>query len=255
MTGIYKITNKINGHSYVGQSRNIQKRWTNEKGAAFNKNDKSYNYPLSRAIRKYGLENFSFEVIEECSEEELNVKENYWIKFYKSEYNQTFGEEYQVHGSKLNQEQVKEIQQILIDDIKGLVNHKKLAERFNVSSDTIQGINSGRIWYNSTLSYPLHTSIYSIKKEWKCIDCGKDISRGSTRCVECEKQNRISKRKNTKILTREGLKQLIRTTPFIKIGEKYGVTDNAIRKWCDKFNLPQKAREIKKYSDEEWEKI
>jgi len=56
-------------------------------------------------------------------------------------------------------------------------------------------------------------------------------------------------------VTREELKQLIRTTPFIKIGQQFGVSDNAIRKWCDKFNLPRKSTEIKKISDKDWEKL
>ena len=35
----------------------------------------------------------------------------------------------------------------------------------------------------------------------------------------------------------------------------YDVTDNAVRKWCDKYNLPRKSREIKRFTDEEWDKI
>ena len=56
-------------------------------------------------------------------------------------------------------------------------------------------------------------------------------------------------------ITRDELKDLIRSTPFTQIGIKFGVSDNAIRKWCDKFNLPRKVSEIKQYSDEEWSKI
>ena len=55
--------------------------------------------------------------------------------------------------------------------------------------------------------------------------------------------------------TRKELKDLIRTLPFTQIAKKYNVSDNAIRKWCDKFNLPRKTTEIKQYSDEEWSKI
>lgn len=94
MIGIYKITNKINGHFYIGQSIQIEKRWSNHKIAAFNKLDKGYEYPLYRAIRKYGLENFDFEIIEECSKEQLNERENYWIKYYQPTYNQTEGGDY-----------------------------------------------------------------------------------------------------------------------------------------------------------------
>ena len=50
----------------------------------------------------------------------------------------------------------------------------------------------------------------------------------------------------------EELKNLIRNTPFTQIGKIYNVSDNAIRKWCDNYNLPHRASEIKSYSDEEW---
>lgn len=53
--------------------------------------------------------------------------------------------------------------------------------------------------------------------------------------------------------SRDEFKQLIRTTPFTTIGKQFGVSDTAIRKWCDSYNLPRKVAEIKKYSDEEWE--
>ena len=39
---------------------------------------------MYRAIKKYGIENFDFEVIEECSKEQLNDKEIYWISYYDS---------------------------------------------------------------------------------------------------------------------------------------------------------------------------
>jgi len=62
--------------------------------------------------------------------------------------------------------------------------------------------------------------------------------------------------RNTNLeVNREELKKMIRTTSFVKVGQKYGVTDNAVRKWCDKFGLPRKSSEIKKISDEEWKKI
>ena len=48
---------------------------------------------------------------------------------------------------------------------------------------------------------------------------------------------------------------MIRTIPFTKIGKKYDVSDNAIRKWCDNYNLPRLVKEIKKYSEEERNKI
>lgn len=77
MIGIYKITNKINNKVYIGQSIDIQRRWCQEKNKAFNENDTAYNQLLSKAFRKYGIDNFNFEVIEELSEELLNTREEY----------------------------------------------------------------------------------------------------------------------------------------------------------------------------------
>ena len=90
------------------------------------------------------------------------------------------------------------------------------------------------------------------KKEPRfCIDCGKEISFTATRCIECENKRRATE----KPVTREELKRLIRTIPFSQIGELYHISDNGVRKWCKSFNLPATKKEIKTYSNEEWEKI
>lgn len=75
--GIYKIENLLNGKSYIGQSIEIEHRFAKHKCA---KDD----FYIHRAIRKYGVENFSFKILEECNLEELNEKEKYWIKYYNS---------------------------------------------------------------------------------------------------------------------------------------------------------------------------
>lgn len=86
-----------------------------------------------------------------------------------------------------------------------------------------------------------------------CCDCGIPISRTAKRCKSCaskERQKGISNKPD-----RECLKQLIRTTSFLQIGKMFNVSDNAVRKWCDGYNLPRKSTEIKAYSQEEWDKI
>lgn len=80
MIGIYKITNKINGKYYIGQSKNIEKRMIYHKWDSKKKDKKEW--PLYRDINKYGIDNFTVEVLEECSEEELNDKEFYYINKY-----------------------------------------------------------------------------------------------------------------------------------------------------------------------------
>lgn len=79
MIGVYKITNSINGKVYIGQSINIEERWRDHR-ADYLRSD----VILYRAMRKYGLENFSFEVLEECSIEELDEKEIFYINEYNS---------------------------------------------------------------------------------------------------------------------------------------------------------------------------
>ena len=84
-----------------------------------------------------------------------------------------------------------------------------------------------------------------------CIDCGKEISEDALRCKTCAGKQKITE----KPVTREELKDLIRNKPFTQIGEQFGVTDNAIKKWCIRYNLPSKKKDIKNISDEDWKLI
>ena len=84
-----------------------------------------------------------------------------------------------------------------------------------------------------------------------CIDCGKEISPGAERCQQCYG---IFKREVERP-SREELKQLIRTMSFVSIGKMYNVSDNAIRRWCKSYNLPFSVKEIKQFSNDDWEKV
>lgn len=89
------------------------------------------------------------------------------------------------------------------------------------------------------------------KEDKTCPSCGKLIARYSETCLECAHLKlRVSERPS-----REELKKLIRTKSFCSIARDYGVSDNAIRKWCKAENLPYRAADIKSYSNEEWEKV
>jgi hypothetical protein len=84
-----------------------------------------------------------------------------------------------------------------------------------------------------------------------CNCCGVEISYGSEMCLTCHNLNQ----RHVHRPTRDELKQLIRTEPFLAIGKRFRVTDNAVRKWCDQENLPRKNSVIKKYTEEEWQQI
>lgn len=99
MIGIYKYQNKINNKVYIGQSINLEQRKTAHKYAAYNENANDYNSQFHQAIRKYGIDNFSYEIIAEISNEEYSKKmlddlEKYFISYYnsyKNGYNATPG--------------------------------------------------------------------------------------------------------------------------------------------------------------------
>lgn len=80
-TGIYKITNIENGMSYVGQAADIADRWRQhiKRGLGAEPPTRNKLYPAMLAI---GVENFTFEIIEECSRAELNEREDFWQEFY-----------------------------------------------------------------------------------------------------------------------------------------------------------------------------
>ena len=82
-TGIYKITNIENNMCYVGQAANIAERWRQhiKRGIGAEEPTRNKLYP---AMLASGVENFTFEIIEECDRELLNSREDYWQEYFKA---------------------------------------------------------------------------------------------------------------------------------------------------------------------------
>lgn len=104
---IYKITNKVNGKSYIGQTRyTVEFRWRQHQ----HKKDNTY---FHNAISKYGVENFTVETLEECNIEDLDSKELFYIAKYdtfKKGYNLTIGGDgRRVITSDSQYEEIKEL--------------------------------------------------------------------------------------------------------------------------------------------------
>lgn len=76
MIGIYKITNKLNNKVYIGQSNNVLRR--------LNEHKRQRKVDIDSYINVLGVDNFEFEILEECSKEELDKKEQQYIKQYNS---------------------------------------------------------------------------------------------------------------------------------------------------------------------------
>ena len=91
--GIYKITNLENQKVYIGQSVNIKERLRTHIKRGLGAETPTRN-KLYTVMNKVGVENFSYEIIEECPREQLNEKECYWIDYFESQnfgYNETKG--------------------------------------------------------------------------------------------------------------------------------------------------------------------
>ena len=138
---------------------------------------------------------------------------------------------------------------LILDHINGnnrddrLENLRWVCPNCNMQLPTTNGRNKRRIVYNRP-----------IRDQHKyCVDCGKEISTRSIRCRDCDYKNRVNN--NEMRISRDDLKNKIRNLTFIKIGEEFGVSDKAITKWCIKYNLPSKKKDIKSYSDAEQELI
>ena len=259
--GIYKIENKINGKLYIGQSVNIEKRWNNHKSHIY-----AENSLLHQDIQVYGIENFELSVIEECSKDELFDKEIFWIDYYNTYnngYNKTIGGSgMRCYGKKITKSQIIEIKNLLKES--NLTN-KEIGDKYGVSETLISAINTGYYWNDMKTSYPIRIPngcysyvgkngvTYYRKKDKYCTQCGSKISKltNGELCLKCLKHNN-SKVKN---ITREELKKLIRENSFLQIGKIFQVTDNAVRRWCDYYNLPRHKKEINNISDEDWELI
>ena len=83
--GVYKITNTATGDFYVGSSKNIEKRWANHKcPSSWNKQP---NNPLYLDMKKYGVDNFDFQILAEVEPEELKEAEQKFIETLKPTYN------------------------------------------------------------------------------------------------------------------------------------------------------------------------
>ena len=177
---IYKITNKVNGKVYIGQSiRPIEQRFQRHINDAVNN---ILDTHFARAIRKYGKENFYIELVETCDNQtELNLREQYWIRKYDSinnGYNETDATSKcggNTYMSKTESE-MKEISEKISKTKLGSKNpHSRSVKVFNIVTNeekVFDTVNDCRKFFNeknhrfiTTRVTGLTKSLY--KNEWK----------------------------------------------------------------------------------------
>lgn len=109
---IYKITNKVNGKVYIGQTYNVDYRWLHHKSDL--NHNRHHNVHLQSAWNKYGSDNFDFVILEQCPVEQLDVREQFWIKQYDS-YNHGYNLDYGgsgIRGYKHTEEELIKMHRI-----------------------------------------------------------------------------------------------------------------------------------------------
>lgn len=242
MIGIYKITNKTNGKIYIGQAVRINIRLSQHRSGK-SKNDGSL---IDKAIYEEGVDNFTYEVVEECLQSELNEKEKYYISFYNSikpnGYNQTCGGK-----GGYTPEQLEYSSNIKEDLLSSNLTYHEILQKYDISIQTLGAINNGRTYHDDNLQYPLrYLGYHSEPQKKKCIDCGIQISSQATRCPKCDQK----RQQKVERPDRNELVNLIYQFGFEATGRQFGVSGNAIKKWCIAMDLPSKKSDIIKLYEE-----
>ena len=133
---IYKITNIINGKSYIGQTiQDVKNRFYQHCATKCNK--AVLNMVIHKSIKKYGKSNFTIEVIEEIDSTNLNDREKYWIRYYDS-YNNGY------NSTKGGQDGIKLFKNLdtksIIREYKFGKSLREIGRLFNVDKQTIKDL-------------------------------------------------------------------------------------------------------------------
>jgi group I intron endonuclease len=244
--GIYKIEQKDNHKVYIGQSVNIERRWRRHINTSFNENSRDGNTEFHRSIQKNSITAFNWDIVEVCSIEELNDKEKFWIKEYNSitpyGYNYTYGGNQTAGFQKLNDETLN---QIIYDLQNTKQTGKEIAIKFGISHQMVYEIKNGKSWYKEELNYPLRMNLHNeVKNKISyCEYCGNEKSINAHMCKECSDiyQQTVERPEPLDLM------EMIFNEGFAAVGRKYSVSDNTIRKWCIKYGLPSKIKEVKQW--------
>ncbi len=182
MVGIYKITNKINHKIYIGQSNDIKRRFQEHQTAGGRS-----RIPVDLAIKKYGKENFLYEVLEECPISELNEKESYWItklNTIKNGYNCSVGGNQQSIGE--NNGRAKITEQDVISIRIAYNNHLKQKDVYKQYKDIISFGHFQNIWQGKSWGHIMPEVFTKENKEYYIYNNSKGANGASAKFTDEE---------------------------------------------------------------------
>ena len=261
-----KSSNKI---VYVGQTINLPERHkVHTQYDPFNKNTREYDYPLSRGIRKYGVDEYELIILESnIKKEDLNDREKYWIKYYNTYwdgYNQSIGGTYPTKPI-FDDQKIDTVIEMLKDES---YSYNDIIAKTGISMTHIYNINTGARRRRDDLTYPIRKSntkgtkglklspeenleIHNLLKNTSLSyeeigqkygvkrDTIGDINAGKTKSYLLENWTypirSLSRTKATKKmkLSKEQVEQIVgllldSSKPFYEIASMYGVSSSTI---------------------------
>lgn len=182
-SSIYCYTNKINGKKYVGQTNNVNRRKRQHiQDSKHNHDDARYNQAIHHAIRKYGIDNFTFDILEELdgvTQSFVNDRETYWIVKKKALAPLGYNLKAEGHANKglnktrLSDEEIEEIHTKLIERQP----IKEIADQHDLSPSYISQMNTGERLYNENHKYPLQVNRTTKEDYLRIIDMLKTSSK------------------------------------------------------------------------------
>lgn len=158
---IYCITNIINNKKYIGRTNNIHRRMIQHKNDSCNSTcSNKYNTPLAQAIRKYGWENFTWEILDQNENADIiNQLEIDYIQKYntygENGYNASSGGEYGYSGRVYHSKIENNIKDIILDLQKNILSLKEISEKYGISYSYVSDINNGSKLKQDNTDYPL----------------------------------------------------------------------------------------------------
>ena len=145
---VYKITNTITGDFYIGSSKNVKQRWTEHKcKSSWNEQP---NNPMYQDMQKYGLNKFSFQILEEVEPEKLKEIEQQFIDSLKPTYNSN-------NANGLNVGKIKEYRKTHKEEIKQYQKEYQKTERARESQKKSRNKYNNQLCFYNGEMLKLHT--------------------------------------------------------------------------------------------------
>lgn len=227
-SGIYMVVNLINDKKYIGQSKNIKKRFQSHHLIDYkNENNCNYNTKFYQAIRKYGIDNFEVVILKLCEEKELDDLEIKYIKefdTFKNGYNSTEGGQF--WSPNIHSEETEEKRKQTREKNKSLMSENH--PRAKLTNQQVWDIRQRYIDGESIKEiYNDFKDLYTNQQTFKRIVLGQTyVTVGN---IPTKEQVRHTNARLTDVQVKEIRNSYKKgVVSYRELGEKYGLSESSI---------------------------